>query len=92
VESPVDAARVFRWVRDALSSFVDTGARDHYSVGQHMPFSFFPESEGDAVRLEDFFRRVVAEVSPPLIRHFGRRNNLPFLTLPTKGTGSRRCR
>ena len=28
-------------------------------VGQHMPFSFLPELEGDAVRLEDFFRRVV---------------------------------
>jgi hypothetical protein len=39
-------------------------------VGQHMPFSFLPELEGDAVRLQDFFRRVVAEVSPPLIRRF----------------------
>ena len=39
-------------------------------VGQHMPFSFLPELEGDAVRLQDFFRRVVAEVSLPLIRRF----------------------
>jgi hypothetical protein len=36
-------------------------------VGQHMPFSFLPELEGDAIRLEDFFRRV-AEVSSPLVR------------------------
>ncbi len=35
-----------------------------------MPFSFLPELDGDAVRLEDFFRRVVAEVSSPLIRCF----------------------
>jgi hypothetical protein len=39
-------------------------------VGQHMPFSFLPEFEGDAIRFEDFFRRVVAEVSSPLIRCF----------------------
>ena len=39
-------------------------------VGQHMPFSFLPELEGDAVRLEDFLRRLVAEVSSPLIRRF----------------------
>ena len=39
-------------------------------IGQHMPFSFLPEFEGDAVRLEDFFRRVVAEVSSPLVRCF----------------------
>jgi len=39
-------------------------------VGQHMPFSFLPELEGDAIRFEDFFRRVVAEVSSPLIRCF----------------------
>lgn len=37
-------------------------------VGQHMPFPFLPELEGDAVRLQDFLRRVVAEVSSPLIR------------------------
>src|ERR1700756_1141012 len=37
-------------------------------VGQHMPFSFLPELEGDAIRFEDFFRRVVAEVSSPLVR------------------------
>jgi hypothetical protein len=30
--------------------------------------SFLPEFEGKAVRFEDFFCRVVAEVSPPLIR------------------------
>ena len=56
-------------------------------VGQHMPFSFLPELEGDAVRLQDFFRRVVAEVSLRSFVVFGRRNNLPFLTLRTKGTG-----
>jgi hypothetical protein len=39
-------------------------------VGQHKPFSFLPESEGDAIRFEDFFRRVVAEVSSPLVRCF----------------------
>jgi len=39
-------------------------------VGQYMPFSFLPELEGDAIRMEDFFRRVVAEVSSPLIRCF----------------------
>jgi hypothetical protein len=37
-------------------------------VGQHMPFSFLPELKGGAIRLEDFFRRVVAEVSSTLIR------------------------
>jgi hypothetical protein len=37
-------------------------------VGQHMPFSFLPESEDDAIRFEDFFRRVLAEVSSPLVR------------------------
>ncbi len=39
-------------------------------VRQHMPFSFLPELEGDAKGFEDFFRRVVAEVSSPLIRCF----------------------
>ena len=38
------------------------------SVGQPIRISFLPEFEGEAVRFEDFFRRVVAEVSPPLIR------------------------
>jgi hypothetical protein len=37
-------------------------------VGQHMPFSFLPELEDGAIGLEDFFRRVVAEVSSPLVR------------------------
>jgi hypothetical protein len=36
-------------------------------VGQHMLFSFLPESEGDAIRFEDFFCRLVAEVSSPLV-------------------------
>jgi hypothetical protein len=39
-------------------------------VRQHMRFSFLPELEGDAIRLEDFFRRLVAEVSSPLVRCF----------------------
>ena len=38
------------------------------SVGQPIRISFLPEFEGDAVRYEDFFRRLVAVVSPPLIR------------------------
>jgi hypothetical protein len=31
-------------------------------------FSFLPEFEGEAVRYEDFFCRLVAVLSPPLIR------------------------
>jgi hypothetical protein len=38
------------------------------NVRQHMRISFLPEFEGDAMRFEDFFCRLVAEVSPPLIR------------------------
>ena len=38
------------------------------SVGQPIRISFLPEFEGKAVRFEDFFCRLVAEVSPPLIR------------------------
>jgi hypothetical protein len=38
------------------------------SVGQPFRVSFLPEFEGDAVRYEDFFRRLVAELSPSLIR------------------------
>ena len=37
-------------------------------VGQPIRISFLPEFEGEAVRYEDFFCRLVAEVSPPLIR------------------------
>ena len=37
-------------------------------VGQPIRISFLPEFEGDAARFEDFFCRLVAEVSPPLIR------------------------
>jgi hypothetical protein len=37
-------------------------------VGQQMRISFSPEFAGEAVRFEDFFCRLVAEVSPPLIR------------------------
>jgi hypothetical protein len=39
-------------------------------VGQHMPFSFLPELESDTIGFEDFFRRLVAEVSSPLLRWF----------------------
>ena len=35
-----------------------------------MPFSFLPQLKGDAIRLQNFFRRLVAEVSSPLIRCF----------------------
>src|SRR4029077_3618728 len=38
------------------------------SVGQPIRISSLPEFEGDAARFEDFFRRVVAAVSPSLIR------------------------
>jgi|SRR6516162_9910024 hypothetical protein len=38
------------------------------SVGQPIRISFLPEFEGDAVRYEDFFCRLVAVVSPQLIR------------------------
>ena len=38
------------------------------SVGQPIRISFLPEFEGEAVRYEVFFCRVVAVVSPPLIR------------------------
>ena len=38
------------------------------SVGQPIRISFLPEFEGEAVRYEDFFCRLVAVVSPPLIR------------------------
>src|SRR5215469_12626108 len=38
------------------------------SVVQPIRISFLPEFEGEAVRFEDFFCRLVAEVSPPLIR------------------------
>ena len=37
-------------------------------VWQQMRISSLPEFEGEAVRYEDFFCRLVAEVSPPLIR------------------------
>jgi hypothetical protein len=35
-----------------------------------MPFSFLPELKGDAIRLEDFLRRLVAEASSPFVRCF----------------------
>ena len=38
------------------------------SVGQPIRISFLPEFEGETARFEDFFCRLVAEVSPPLIR------------------------
>ena len=38
------------------------------SVRQPIRISFLPEFEGEAVRYEDFFCRLVAEVNPPLIR------------------------
>ena len=38
------------------------------SVGQLMRISSLLEFEGDAVRYEDFFCRLVAVVSPPFIR------------------------
>ena len=38
------------------------------SVRQPIRISFLPEFEGEVVGIEDFFCRLVAEVSPPLIR------------------------
>jgi|SRR6516162_4725731 hypothetical protein len=38
------------------------------SVGQPIRISFLLEFEGQAVRYEDFFCRLVAVLSPPLIR------------------------
>ena len=38
------------------------------SVGQPIRISFLPEFQGETVRYEDFFCRLVAELSPPLIR------------------------
>ncbi|MBV8275902.1 MAG: hypothetical protein JO170_11680 [Verrucomicrobia bacterium] len=38
------------------------------SVGQPIRISFLPQFEGEAVRYDDFFCRLVAVVSPPLIR------------------------
>jgi hypothetical protein len=38
------------------------------SVGQPFRVSFLPEFAGDAMRFEDFFCCLAAEVSPPLIR------------------------
>jgi hypothetical protein len=37
-------------------------------LGNRFEFRFLPEFEGEAVRFEDFFCRLVAEASPPLIR------------------------
>ena len=71
MDSAVDAARVLLLVSSMLfpASLIPEG-KIMIGVGQHMPFSFLPELEGGAIRLEDFFRRVVAEVSSPLIRCF----------------------
>ena len=38
------------------------------SVGQPIRISFLAEFEGEAVKFEDFFCRLVAKVSPSLIR------------------------
>jgi hypothetical protein len=37
------------------------------SVGQPIRISFLPEFEGDTVKFEDFFCRLVAEVRPSLV-------------------------
>ena len=69
VHMAVDAARVLLLVSAMLfpASLIPEG-EIMVGVGQHMPFSFLPQLEGDAIRFEDFFRRVVAEVSSPLVR------------------------
>jgi hypothetical protein len=71
VDSPVDAACALSLCSTMLfpaPSILE--GEIMIGVGQHMPFSFLPELEGDAITFEDFFRRVVAEVSSPLIRCF----------------------
>jgi len=71
VDSAVDAARVLSLglaIRLPISRLVP---RDIIpGVWQHLRTSLLAEFEGDAVRFEDFFCRLVAEVSPPLIRCF----------------------
>jgi hypothetical protein len=57
-------------------------------VRQHMRTSLLPEFEGDAVRLEDFFCHLVAEVSPSLIG----RSRWPGLRAWTQNSSSNRCR
>jgi hypothetical protein len=71
VDSTVDAACALSLCSTMLfpASLIPEG-EIMIGVGQHIPFSFLPEFEGDAIRFEDFFRRVVAEVSSPLIRCF----------------------
>jgi hypothetical protein len=70
VDSTVDAACALSLCSTMLfpASLIPEG-EIMIGVGQHMPFSFLPEFERDAIRLEDFFRRV-AEVSSPLVRCF----------------------
>ena len=69
MDSAVDAAYVF-----ALSVTVSLPAplmqeRDIIPcVRQRIRTSLLTEFDGDAMRFEDFFCRLVAEVSPPLIR------------------------
>ena len=68
MDAAVDAARVFSLgspMRFPVSLIPDREIV--VGVGQHMRFSFLPEFEGDALEFEDFFCRLVAEVSSPLI-------------------------
>jgi hypothetical protein len=69
VDSAVDAACAFSLGSAMLfpASLILEG-EIIIGVGQHMRFSFLPEFEGDAIRFEDFFCRLVAEVSSPFIR------------------------
>jgi hypothetical protein len=68
VDATVDAARVLSLGLTIPFPISLIQARDIIpGVWQLIRFSFLPEFEGDAVRFEDFFCRVVAEVSSPLI-------------------------
>ena len=69
MDSPIDVAGVLALGATMLfpASLIPEG-EIMIGVGQHMPFSFLPELEGDAIRLEDFFCHLAAEISSSLIR------------------------
>lgn len=82
----VDAARVFS-LRSPMHFPASLIPDREIFVGvwRHMRFSFLPEFEGDAVRFEDFFCRLVAEVSSPLIRSSRVPEQLAMLHLANPG-------
>jgi hypothetical protein len=71
VDSAVDAARVLSLGLAIPFPVSLIQAGDIIPGGwQHIRAAFSPQFEGDAVRFQDFFCRLVAEVSPSLIRCF----------------------